>query len=208
MKRIVCLFVCLFAGSVNAALITADATADPTCGAGDPNTCSLTNFSEDTLSGVAGDTFEFIYTLNDMLHIQLGSEVFVDIAGSLDRTLPSSVDVRFDVTMALSDEFGSLLTPFVDVFGYNCLAGSCGFEGFPGTGTSGFDGLLFHDIHFLWTTSADTAIPISVGMEGIGFTSSTGEVGEWESVPEPATLALFGLGLTGLGFARKKRKSA
>ena len=28
------------------------------------------------------------------------------------------------------------------------------------------------------------------------------------SVPEPATHALFGLGLAGLGFARKKRKSA
>ena len=29
-----------------------------------------------------------------------------------------------------------------------------------------------------------------------------------EQVPEPATLALFGIGLAGLGFARKKRKSA
>ena len=27
-------------------------------------------------------------------------------------------------------------------------------------------------------------------------------------IPEPATLALFGLGLAGMGFARKKRKSA
>ena len=29
-----------------------------------------------------------------------------------------------------------------------------------------------------------------------------------QAVPEPVTLALFGLGLAGLGFAQKKRKSA
>jgi len=32
--------------------------------------------------------------------------------------------------------------------------------------------------------------------------------GDVAAVPEPATLALFGIGLAGLGFARKKRKSA
>ncbi|HDH16951.1 MAG TPA: PEP-CTERM sorting domain-containing protein [Gammaproteobacteria bacterium] len=35
-----------------------------------------------------------------------------------------------------------------------------------------------------------------------------GDPGQISPVPEPATLALFGIGLAGLGFARKKRKSA
>ena len=44
------------------------------------------------------------------------------------------------------------------------------------------------------------------GINGIGFTHfySANVFG----VPEPATLALFGIGLAGLGFARKKKKSA
>ena len=29
-----------------------------------------------------------------------------------------------------------------------------------------------------------------------------------QSIPEPATFVLFGIGLAGLGFARKKKKSA
>jgi hypothetical protein len=43
---------------------------------------------------------------------------------------------------------------------------------------------------------------------GTGFGQVENNPGSWTAVPEPATLALFGLGLAGLGFARKKKNSA
>ena len=194
-------FLLAISSSANAALVTADATADPTCGAGDPNTCSLTNLSQNTLSGFAGDTFEFIYTLNDLLKIQLGNGVNPDIGGILIKNPPSLVWVTFDVTMALSDINGNLLTAFIPVFSKNCtVAQSCEFSLFPGP-TPEFDNLLFHGAHFIWTTSANTAIPLSVTMNNIAFKSSTGEV-----VPVPAAVWLFGSGLIGLiGIARRKK---
>jgi hypothetical protein len=55
---------------------------------------------------------------------------------------------------------------------------------------------------------------VLVGVGGcFGYTGDDwGQVannpGSWTAVPEPATLALFGIGLAGMGFARRKKKSA
>ena len=194
-------------GSANAVMIV-NATADPSCTVGDPNTCSLENLSQTTASGVAGNSFEFIYTLNDMFHIELGADAFAAIDGSLDNSAGTD-SVVYLVEMALSDETGGLITPRSPVIHDICDPGSfCGFDDHPGffAPFMEFDGVIFHDVHFFWTTEpGPIATPIAVSITSVLFGSSVGRVGEWTSVPEPSTLALFAIALAGLGFMMRRR---
>jgi hypothetical protein len=57
----------------------------------------------------------------------------------------------------------------------------------------------------VWSTLA-TLDRIS-GVEGIGLLLVGGTGGATTAVPEPSIIALFGLGLVGIGFARRKRQS-
>ena len=65
-----------------------------------------------------------------------------------------------------------------------------------------------------WYWSFDQ--PIGIGANGVSTEFGTSWINTGDrrafnltnEVPEPTTLALFGIGLAGLGFARKKRKSA
>jgi len=92
--------------------------------------------------------------------------------------------------------------------------------GFPTTAHSGgghFESTIFSDdlslngIDFLGyniTSIGWTINSYSIANDLASVGSSISVYGESAQVPEPATLALFGIGLAGLGFARKKRKSA
>ena len=73
-----------------------------------------------------------------------------------------------------------------------------------------FQDILFHGLD--WIPALDPAATfgsrtVTSGSLAVNFDQGDFGVGVW-AVPEPATLALFGIGLAGLGFARKKRKSA
>jgi hypothetical protein len=61
------------------------------------------------------------------------------------------------------------------------------------------EGFSFHDIHFDFGFGSQ-GTSYAVGSRGV-FLQVTG----FEAVPVPATLALFGLGLAGLGWSRRKK---
>jgi hypothetical protein len=60
---------------------------------------------------------------------------------------------------------------------------------------------------FIIADSGDSSLDSTVYIEGFGTSNPGGgtEGGGETSIPEPGTLVLFGLGLAGLGFARRKR---
>jgi hypothetical protein len=61
-------------------------------------------------------------------------------------------------------------------------------------------GLIYSDAHFSFVSQFQADVTYTYEIPDSG--------GGSREVPEPATFALFGIGLAGLGFARKKRKSA
>ena len=130
-----------------------------------------------------GQTTSFHYVFEDMKHIE---------ATEWGWMLPQDFDPVAEFTI-------SWLFYLTDMFGNE-------IDGTRGQGTAQINGIarvsldpiIAHDFFIELTPTLN--IPVNILVNGI--------VGEWVPMPEPATIALFGFGLAGLGFAARRRKAA
>jgi len=194
MKKIVCLFVCLFVGSVNAALLTEDFEGGfPAWESG----WLGTNSNLQNIYGIGqgrGNNPDGLWLDdgdgnrgNDTVEILFNS-TFGSTLSQISFDLTTYVSgVSFDIfDMSGTSIFNSVLSV---TRGAYTDPGT--YESFSVSSANGIKGFS------LYTTGSQ--IEGSTSIDNVSVT--TGAV----SVPEPASLALLALGLAGIGFSRKKK---
>jgi len=139
-----------------------------------------------------GNSFGQINILGDLV-----------LGGSLDIEIGGAEDGWYDVIFIEGDVFleNAMINLFLtsedeflasfeeDFLSIDFLLASGGIFGDFEISLFGFSPFFDYDVR--------------IGGSGLNFTARIGDDGNPSSVPEPSTLALFGLGLLGLGFARR-----
>lgn len=204
---LVVLFFVLFGQTAMATPILVDATGTAAC-PGTLITCDV------TLSGLSGtqalsdsDQLVLTVTLDSLQHLELfdnsGSEIINLHSNStiLSNTLgvPNNIAVDFDFLDMDGLVLASISSTIIMGGGDTCTG--CGMSGFSFPSS-----VLFHGF-IITLTPNSSGMSINLGnLQTIQFQSfgADSNVGVWE-VPEPGTLAIFGMGLLGLAAMRRRK---
>ncbi|MFT5839742.1 MAG: hypothetical protein ACI9UT_002249 [Flavobacteriales bacterium] len=172
MKKIVCLFVCLFVGSANAAIISEEFSV----------TTGSTDISYFDFSVTSAGTF----TLDAFGFSTLGNGYNIDTVLQLFQT-----SLNIGNHLGGDDDSGigadAQLTSFLNIGNYILAVGDYFFS------------------------AADAVAGVGGSVEAPGgliraqVSSADGVAVRTSAVPGPSIIALFGLGLVGLGFARRRQ---
>lgn len=221
MKKIVCLFVCLFIGSANATEIIVNGGFET----GDFSGWTATNnglpeLTPHTVSGAGGGFFSNTSPLSGSFdafngfdgNAGLTYDLFQDvtIASGVSAILTTNHRIQYDslgITSALDRVFEISILDLSGLLLANLYSESITLND-AGFTDLGWNNLTFDLSSFAGTTvrinfhefiSEDFTGPANIEFDDISLQTSP------TTVPEPTTFVLLGLGLAGIGFSRKKK---
>lgn len=184
MKKILCLFVCLFVGSINATVIDTTAT-----------------WSGNINSGWYGSGQSFSVDVNDTF--------FNDVTFSFDASSNGQIfdfilsdalnggNTLFSTSFAVNSGLG-----FIDI-DTNLIGGSTVYALIDYNGYSGLSAYFQSDVYAGGNSNfgANGSKSEFAGLDHVFVANFT----QNNSIPEPTSIALLGLALAGIGFSRKKK---
>ncbi|MCG5495950.1 EDSAP-1 family PEP-CTERM protein [Ectothiorhodospira variabilis] len=161
------------------------------------NVVSLPDPARGTALGSVGLSSDFSFQVDEATELRLTFDLDLVLRAFLGQD-QQTANSRFTFTFTLFDSVGN---PIAFTFDDDNPFSLTNIQLTANTETAG-DGLLFDGSGSFGLTTA-MLNPNETHRLGIGVQQITS--GEWEQVPEPASIALFGLGLLGLGIVMRRR---